>query len=331
MPVPLVDFKVDYTCPEGLQSVQGLPGCCVEDANYLGDGACDPWSPYNTAECAFDLGDCCTQTCNKDSAYGCLTKDGDGEYGPFGWFCIDPRYKMINEERCQVENREWLGDGGCDAEGGYNTEECGWDMGDCCEETCNTEFSFYACGSNQPYDCENPDTRTNPTGSSVHEMSSSPFYFHDGFEANVFDPLRWKRNGGDASWEIESDDPAAEGTHYAEARTEYIVGNTGTSVLELSIQSPQGGTLEYMVQTFIQVPYEDVLIEVDGVVNDIIATSMEEWTLQTLDIEAGVRRTVRWIHRKNPTDASEEELAMTGGEDGMPGITRIDDVKFLPF
>lgn len=112
------------TCPEGTQSVEGLPNCCLEEPNYLGDGACDPWGPYNTEECAFDLGDCCYETCNHDSPYGCDTKEGEADYGPFGFFCIDPRFGIIDESKCEIENREWIGDGGCDAEGGYNTEEC---------------------------------------------------------------------------------------------------------------------------------------------------------------------------------------------------------------
>ncbi|KAL7442106.1 hypothetical protein ACHAXH_006642 [Discostella pseudostelligera] len=144
-------------CPDGLKPVDGLPNCCLEEPNYLGDGACDHSAPYNTEECAFDLGDCCYETCNKDSPYGCLTVEGNAEeVGPFGFFCLDPRFSVIDEENCKVENRGWIGDGGCDAEGGYNTEECGWDMGDCCKETCNEEFSFYPCGGHQPFTCMNP-------------------------------------------------------------------------------------------------------------------------------------------------------------------------------
>ena len=57
-------------------------------------------------------------------------QDGnEEEVGPFGFFCIDPRHSIIDEEKCNVENREWLGDGGCDTEGGYNTEECERDLG----------------------------------------------------------------------------------------------------------------------------------------------------------------------------------------------------------
>ena len=112
-------------CPDGLQQVEGLPNCCIEEPNYLGDGACDPWGPYNTPECAYDLGDCCYETCNHDSPYGCLMKEGNEDgVGPFGFFCLDPRYSVIDESKCEVENREWIGDGGCDVDGGYNTEEC---------------------------------------------------------------------------------------------------------------------------------------------------------------------------------------------------------------
>ena len=88
-------------------------------------------------------------------------------------------------------------------------------MGDCCEGTCDTEYSFYACGANQPYTCADPSagTHTNPSGSSVY-----PQDFHDGFEANAFDS-HWKL-GGDADWVTEAEVYAAEGAYYAEARTD---------------------------------------------------------------------------------------------------------------
>lgn len=353
-------------CPEGTQSVEGLPNCCIDEPNYLGDGACDPWGPYNTEECAYDLGDCCVETCNLDSPYGCLTVDGnEAGVGPFGFFCLDPRFSVIDESRCEVENREWIGDGGCDAEGGYNTEECefsfscsliwcafislkhptnavptlvlslllgGWDMGDCCEETCNEEFSFYPCGVNQPYSCSDPDastTKSNPTGSSVYGdgEESSPFFFYDGFEANVFDPLRWNWIHGDAAWEIERDEPASEGRYYAEARTEHIIGAIGDSRLELVVESPSGGLLSYYVQALIQAPYEDVVVLVDDVPISTMVNAVSQWTRQELQIDRG-HHVIQWVHRKNPSGASPEELDLIPPSDG---ITRIDDVKFLPY
>ena len=46
------------------------------------------------------------------------------------------RRKLQLPPGCQVEIPEWVGDGFCDIEGGYNTAECGCDGGDCCVGTC---------------------------------------------------------------------------------------------------------------------------------------------------------------------------------------------------
>jgi hypothetical protein len=147
--------EVSQTCPDGLLAVEDLKGCCVPDPSFLGDGACDPNAPYNTAECGYDRGDCCRETCDTDTTYGCNAKEGD-EFGPFGFYCLDPQYAYIDEEECKTENREWIGDGGCDPE--YNTKACGWDGGDCCAETCDETFAYYECGTEvQPFDCKDPD------------------------------------------------------------------------------------------------------------------------------------------------------------------------------
>jgi len=153
---PIEEEPVPYSsCPEGTSSPQGLPDCCVPDPNFLGDGACDAYSPYNTAECNYDMGDCCKESCDPNSLYACAAKEGDA-YGPFGFYCIDPQYAHIDEDRCQAENREWIGDGGCDPD--YNTEACGWDGGDCCKETCDEELGYYECGRDaQPFDCKDPN------------------------------------------------------------------------------------------------------------------------------------------------------------------------------
>ena len=134
-----------------------MPACCVEDASFLGDGACDAYAPYNTKECGYDLGDCCRESCRPATTFACAAKEGDA-YGPFGFYCLDPQHggTAIDEERCGAENREWVGDGGCDPE--YNTAECGWDGGDCCRDSCDDRFAYYECGREaQPFDCQNPD------------------------------------------------------------------------------------------------------------------------------------------------------------------------------
>eukprot|EP01006_Ploeotia_vitrea_P041396 TRINITY_DN66524_c1_g1_i2.p1 TRINITY_DN66524_c1_g1~~TRINITY_DN66524_c1_g1_i2.p1 ORF type:complete len:760 (-),score=-13.87 TRINITY_DN66524_c1_g1_i2:162-2441(-) len=71
-----------------------------------------------------------------------------------------PRPDGLN--RCNVANQHWVGDGWCDKSGGYNTRKCGYDGGDCCEETCvdNT----YTCGSGG-YKCRDPAVLNQPTHS----------------------------------------------------------------------------------------------------------------------------------------------------------------------
>ncbi len=51
---------------------------------------------------------------------------------------------------CFAGNDAWIGDGWCD---GYpfNSEDCHWDGGDCCAESCNGA----ECG-NHPFDCKDP-------------------------------------------------------------------------------------------------------------------------------------------------------------------------------
>merc|ERR1711923_570205 len=46
---------------------------------------------------------------------------------------------------CQVAHQSWVGDGWCDASGGYNTPECEFDGGDCCT---------YSCDKSSKYKCE---------------------------------------------------------------------------------------------------------------------------------------------------------------------------------
>jgi hypothetical protein len=134
------------------------PGCQVEFPVWVGDGFCDSEGGYNTAECGWDGGDCCVGTC-VDGANVC------GEYAPF--VCQDPSQPSTPPTmaptppppppgfpNCQVDFPEWVGDGWCDSEGGYNTAECGWDGGDCCVGTCVDGASV--CGQSAPFDCQDP-------------------------------------------------------------------------------------------------------------------------------------------------------------------------------
>eukprot|EP00485_Elphidium_margaritaceum_P017125 CAMPEP_0202733338 /NCGR_PEP_ID=MMETSP1385-20130828/188116_1 /ASSEMBLY_ACC=CAM_ASM_000861 /TAXON_ID=933848 /ORGANISM="Elphidium margaritaceum" /LENGTH=481 /DNA_ID=CAMNT_0049399667 /DNA_START=94 /DNA_END=1536 /DNA_ORIENTATION=- len=121
-----------------------LSGCSASNWWYLGDGYCD--SSLNTAACNWDNGDCCEHTCSS----GVNWEDNDGvSYSGYtcgsgsGYDCLD------GYSGCSVANPSWLGDGWCDG-GDYNTEACGYDLGDCCSDACKP--GAYACGSNG-YNC----------------------------------------------------------------------------------------------------------------------------------------------------------------------------------
>jgi len=55
--------------------------CNIKRHSYLGDGICDKSGGYNTPECHYDGGDCCSETCNKDAFFFC---------GLLQYDCIDP-------------------------------------------------------------------------------------------------------------------------------------------------------------------------------------------------------------------------------------------------
>lgn len=52
---------------------------------------------------------------------------------------------------CKVSRPDFLGDGSCDSEGGYNTPECNYDGGDCCEAHCRP--ATFECGA-AGYSCK---------------------------------------------------------------------------------------------------------------------------------------------------------------------------------
>ena len=62
----------------------------------------------------------------------------------------------LSTSNCDVEHPLWIGDAFCD-EGEYNTLQCNWDGGDCCEETCQ-DTEFKKC-INSKFNCLNPDVQ----------------------------------------------------------------------------------------------------------------------------------------------------------------------------
>ena len=177
-------------CPGGMVPWEENPDCCVPNTNFIGDGACDPDAPYNIQACGYDGGDCCKGTCNEDSVFGCTLKEGDDlqDYGPFGFYCIDPSQgeAVISSTLCVTDEKYRIGDGRCDLM--YNTHECNYDGGDCCEETCDDKFAFYPCGSGVQYVCLDPRSKADlprpvdgdadppePVDDSEDDLANNPF------------------------------------------------------------------------------------------------------------------------------------------------------------
>ena len=92
--------------------------CCnVAFPDRVGDGNCNAFGGYNTQECDYDGGDCKGFNAN----YATTANSNCTEHDP---------------PCCDVEFPDLLGDEECnDGKGGYNTEGCGWDGGDCLNET----------------------------------------------------------------------------------------------------------------------------------------------------------------------------------------------------
>jgi hypothetical protein len=66
---------------------------------------------------------------------------------------------------CIVRYLNWVGDGYCDDVSndnntGYNTPQCGYDGGDCCDSTCVDTQSF-TCGIDSNYECKDPNACPN--------------------------------------------------------------------------------------------------------------------------------------------------------------------------
>lgn len=106
--------------------------------------------------------DCCVARCTEERFQclkdtNCFTQQTSGlditciEDGEVKSFPEDDEFDYSG---CFVTNKCFVGDGYCDADGFYNTKECNYDGGDCCEDTCNN--ARYNCSENTTFECLAP-------------------------------------------------------------------------------------------------------------------------------------------------------------------------------
>ena len=75
----------------------------------------------------------------------------------------EKKFEMpVHDTDCNVKRSKWLGDGICDNSGGYNTENCNYDNGDCCLKTCSSGFCGFA-----RFNCIDPMVLNPPTDTST--------------------------------------------------------------------------------------------------------------------------------------------------------------------
>eukprot|EP00985_Skeletonema_marinoi_P025844 scaffold19363_cov164-Skeletonema_marinoi.AAC.5 len=76
--------------------------------------------------------------------------------------CPSGLQQVDGYENCCVPETAYHGDGACDPDAPYNTEECGYDGGDCCKGSCKLD-STYGCGAESfgygpfGYFCQDPE------------------------------------------------------------------------------------------------------------------------------------------------------------------------------
>eukprot|EP00752_Nemacystus_decipiens_P015183 g13520.t4 len=177
--------------------------CDVNNPHWIGDGECDH-DEYNTEACGWDGGDCCFCSC-EDALYECRDSDFTECQDPDAQtcgvcdesVCEGTDLPFLNNDGdpcdgatctaaeccgaefvCNVSNPGYIGDGECD-HGGYNTEACGWDGGDCCFCSCGDAQN--ECRDSDFPDCRDPDAQTcGVCDESVCEGTDLPFLNNDG-------------------------------------------------------------------------------------------------------------------------------------------------------
>jgi hypothetical protein len=186
---PIVVF--DSPCPSSMpieQLPSGAPSQSAEPTCFDDDCACDTesptvaledqtWIPTTKSSTSIPIQEVPSEfpsnTAEEGSLPSCspLFPSLAPVHAPYTGF---PTYKTLpssspmrklNLTRCHVPHIDWVSDGWCDSEDGlgndigYNTPECAYDGGDCCESTC-ISGELHVCGVVK-YACKDPKENLN--------------------------------------------------------------------------------------------------------------------------------------------------------------------------
>ena len=152
--------------PSGPPTVSPTPVSCMAKPKQVGNGVCNKNGKNNVESCMWDGGDCCEQSCvnNPDPKYA-------ARCGRNGYQCVDPAYASSptaapGQEECTAPKPHSVGNGVCNHNNGKNNvADCGWDGGDCCEESCLDNPNpkhVKRCGM-RGYHCLDPAYANSPT------------------------------------------------------------------------------------------------------------------------------------------------------------------------
>lgn len=179
-----------------------------------------------------------------------------------------------------------------------------------------------------PFGLESLPRRSgNKVGLWMDDLRLSPFdgSYNQGFEDSGELTMT---TGGDATWEIDDASNGISGSYSIVASSKNIQSDSGSSNIEFVLNSKKGGSLKYNVLSSTTAPHDDFAIYLNGKPAEAIFGQSLSYEYKALDIPAG-KVVVTMMHRKNPGGLSGSLLESLGIVE-TEGVTRLDDVRFLP-
>jgi len=127
----------------GLPNLLKIDGCAGLDDKFhscVGDGSCSECSDFfdkNPGEHTYSY----SPPVSSPVTTSVVDQPAAIEEKPL---CPQGLFPWEKNPSCCVPNPNFIGDGACDPDAPYNTEECGYDGGDCCKGTCDSG-SIFGC------------------------------------------------------------------------------------------------------------------------------------------------------------------------------------------